>query len=122
MARSGTLARVGLDVELFMFEQEGTSFQRRRSVELATVGDTGFRFAQAVERAQRRRSTPMLDRIDPYGAMELSSGEMPQFLSELDQMLTAAVDQGERKVIEAVRNLAERCSNDQNLALRLVGD
>ena len=29
----------------------------------------------------------MLDRIDPYGTLELPSSEMPQVLSELDQIL-----------------------------------
>jgi hypothetical protein len=113
---------VGLDVELFTVEQEGTSPLRRRTVELAVVGDTRFRLAQAVERAQHRGSTPMLDRIDLYGTLELSSGEMPQFLSELDQMLAPTVDDGERQVIEALRSLAERCRDDRDLALRLVGD
>ena len=64
----------------------------------------------------------MLDRIDLYGTLELSSGEMPQFLSELDQMLAPTVDDGERQVIEALRSLAERCRDDRHLALRLVGD
>ncbi len=64
----------------------------------------------------------MLDRIDPYGTLELSSDEMPQFLSELDQMLAAAVDDRQHQVIEAVRSLAERCRDNQRLALRLVGD
>ena len=104
-----------------MFEQDGTSPRRRRSVELA-VGDTRFRFVQAVERSRHSGSTPMLDRIDPYGTLELSSDEMPQFLSELDPMLAAAVDDREHQVIEAVRGLAERCRDDRHLALRLVGD
>lgn len=64
----------------------------------------------------------MLDRIDPYGTLELFSDEMPQFLSELDHMLARTVDNGERQVIEAVRSLAERCREDRHLALRLVGD
>ncbi|MEV8508226.1 hypothetical protein AB0368_25885 [Actinoplanes sp. NPDC051475] len=113
---------MGLDVELFTFEQEGTSPRRRRSVELAVIGDTRFRFAQAVERAQHCGSTPMLDRIDPYGVLELSSDEMPQFLSELNQMLAAAVDDRDRQVLEAVRSLAERCRDDRHLSRRLVGD
>jgi hypothetical protein len=113
---------MGLDVELFTFEQEGTSPRIRWSVELAIVSDTHFRFAQAVERAQHCGSTPMLDRIDLYGTWELSWDEMPQFLSELDQMHASAVDDQERLVIKAVYELAERCRDDRHLALRLVGD
>jgi hypothetical protein len=64
----------------------------------------------------------MLDRVDPYGTLELSSDEMPQFLSELNQLFAAAVDDLEHQVIEAVRGPAERCRDDRHLALRLVGD
>jgi hypothetical protein len=113
---------VGLDVELFRIEQDGTSPRRRRSVELAAVGDTRFRFAEAVERAQHGGSTPMLDRIDLYGTLELSWDEMPQFLGELDRLLGMAVDGGEREVLKAVYSLGERCRDDRNLGLRLVGD
>jgi hypothetical protein len=113
---------VGLDVELVRIEQVGTSPRRRQSVELAVVGDTRFRFAESVERAQHGGSTPMLDRIDLYGTLELSSNEMPQFLDELSQLLAIAVNDQEREVLEAVQRLAERCRDDSNLALRLVGD
>lgn len=113
---------MGLDVQLLRIEEMMTSPRRRRSVELAVVGDTRFRFAVAVERAQHGRSTPMLDRVDPYGTMELSCHEMPQFLSELDQLLAVAMDDQEREVLEAVHRLAERCRDDGSLALRLVGD
>lgn len=64
----------------------------------------------------------VLDRIDLHGVAELESDEMPQFLSELDHLLTKAADPAERKVVEAVRSLAERCRHDRQLALRLVGD
>jgi len=104
---------VGLDVELFAFEQEGTSPRRRRTIELAVVSDSRFQFAQAVDRAQHRGSNPMLDRVDLYGTLELSSDEMPQFLSELQQMLAAAPDDREHQVIQAVRSLAERCRDDR---------
>jgi hypothetical protein len=45
---------------------------------------------------------------------------MPQFLGELDPLLSAAVDDREREVLKAVRRLAERC-RDRNLAMRFVG-
>jgi hypothetical protein len=113
---------VGLDVELVQIEQVGTSPRRRKSVGVAAVGDTRFRFAEAVERAQHKGSTPMLDRIDVYGLLELSSDEMPQFLGELDQLLTAATSDQECEVLKAVHRLGERCRADRNLTLRLVGD
>jgi hypothetical protein len=113
---------VGLDVELVRIEQVGTGPRRRQSVELAAVGDTRFRFAEAVGRAQHGGSTPMLDRIDLYGTLELSYDEMAQFLDELSQLLVAAANDREREVLEAVQRLAERCRDDRDLALRLIGD
>ena len=64
----------------------------------------------------------MLDRADLYGTLELAWNEMPQFLGELDQLLATAADPTQREVVEAVRRLAERCRDDHQLALRLVGD
>jgi hypothetical protein len=113
---------MGLDVELLQIEQEGTSPRRRKSVEIAWVGDTRFRFAEAVGRAQHKGSTPMLDRVDLYGTLELSWDEMPQFLGELDQLLASATNDLKREVLAAVHRLGERCSADRNLALRFVGD
>jgi hypothetical protein len=112
---------VGLDVELVRIEQPGTSPRRRQSVELAAVGDTRFLFAESVEQAQHGGSTPMLDRIDLYGTLELSWDEMPQLLGELGQLLAVAVNDQEREVLEAVLRLAEWCRDDRNLALRFVG-
>lgn len=86
------------------------------------VGDTRFRFAEAVQRAQHKGSTPMLDRVDLYGTLELSSDEMPQFLSELAQLLAVAVNDQERDVLEAVRRLGEQCHDARDRALRFVGD
>jgi len=103
-------------------EQADTSPRRRKTAELAVVGDTRFRFAEAVERAQYKGSTPMLDRIGIYGTLELSWDEMPQFLSELDQLLAVATDEQEREVLTTVHRLGQRCGTDRNLALRLVGD
>jgi hypothetical protein len=54
----------------------------------------------------------LLYRVDLYGTLELSSDEMPQFLSELEQVLAAAPDDGEHQVIEAVHSLAERCRDE----------
>lgn len=71
---------------------------------------------------QHGGSTPMLDRIDLYGTLELAWDEMPQFLGELDALLTSAVDEREREVLEAVCRLGERRRDDRSLGLRSVGD
>jgi hypothetical protein len=89
---------------------------------MAVLADTRDRFAAAVERGQHRGTTPMLDRVDIYGTLELSWDEMPQFLGELDLLMAAATNDGEREVLQAVRRLGESCGEDRHLALRLVGD
>jgi hypothetical protein len=113
---------VGLDVELVRVVQEGTSSRRRRTTAVAMVIDADDRFANAVVRVQRGGSTPMLDRVDIYSDLELSRGEMAQFLGELDQMADAAGGAAERAALQDVRRLAERCADEQDLALRLLGD
>src|SRR5262249_20752212 len=117
-----TVAGMGLDVELVRIEQAGTSPRRRRTAEVAKALDDGDRFALAVARAQHRRTTPLLDRADIYGTLELSSVEMPQFLDELARLEAATRDAPERAALDAVRRLAEWCRDERGLALLLVGD
>ncbi|WP_203708594.1 hypothetical protein [Asanoa iriomotensis] len=113
---------MGLDVELFRIVRVGTSPRRRRTEEIVAVGDIHFHFASAIEKAQRQGTTPMLARLDLYGLLELSSDEMPQFLGELSRLLADTEPEAERKVMLAVRGLAERCAGDRDLGLRFVGD
>ena len=101
---------MGLDVELTVGGQT-----------LVAVHDTRFRFARVIERAQHGERSPLLlDRIDLYGLLELGSDEMPRFLADLGELVPA--DPGEREVLEAVRGLAQRCREDPELSLRLIGD
>lgn len=44
------------------------------------------------------------------------------YLGELDQLLAVAIDDQECAVLKAVFRLGERCRDNRNLALRLVGD
>ncbi|MCW3816336.1 hypothetical protein ONA91_17975 [Micromonospora sp. DR5-3] len=111
-----------MDVELVRVEQLGTSPRRRREHEVAVVGDPLFRFAALLERSQHAGRTPMLDRIDPYGSLELTPAEMNQFLGELDVLAALVEDIGERQVLDAVRGLAKRCLADPDLRLRFAGD
>jgi hypothetical protein len=69
----------------------------------AAVGDTRFRFAKAVERAQHNGWASMLDRIELYGTLELSWHEMPQLLEELHQLLLVSIDDQERTVLHCRR-------------------
>ncbi|GAA2188098.1 hypothetical protein [Micromonospora lupini] len=113
---------MGVDVELIRVEQQATNARRQRDSQVTTVGDVLFRFASVLERVQHHGRTPMLERIDPYGVLELSSVEMPQFLSELDVLVEQAESAGEEKVLAAVRRLAETCRDDEALCLRFIGD
>ncbi|NJC69866.1 hypothetical protein HC031_09060 [Planosporangium thailandense] len=113
---------MGVDVELIRVEQQGTSPRRRRDTQVAVVADARGRFTEALERVQHGGKTPMLDRIDPYGLLELSPVEMPQFLGELSELVARAEGTAEHEVLAAVRRLAEACRDDSDLRLRLVGD
>lgn len=64
----------------------------------------------------------MLDRIDPYGLLELTSVEMPQFLGELNVLVEQAEGPDEERILDAVRRLAETCRDSATLCLRFVGD
>ncbi|MER7470796.1 hypothetical protein [Micromonospora sp. NPDC000018] len=90
---------MGVDVELIRVEQQGTSPRRRRESRVAVIGDVHFHLASVLERVQHRGRTPMLDRIDPYGLLELTSVEMPQFLSELDVLVEEADGTGEEQIL-----------------------
>ncbi|WP_319461061.1 hypothetical protein [Micromonospora sp. RTP1Z1] len=113
---------MGVDVELIRVEQLGTSPRRRRDFEVAVVGDPHFRFAAVLERSQHGGRTPMVDRIDPYGLLELTPAEMTQFLGELDVLVANVQNVGERQVLDVIRGFAERCRVDSDLRLRFVGD
>ncbi len=64
----------------------------------------------------------MLDRIDPYGLLELTPAEMAQFLGELEVLAASVQNLGERQVLDAIRGLAKRCLVGSDLRLRFVGD
>ncbi|WP_123809698.1 hypothetical protein [Micromonospora globispora] len=64
----------------------------------------------------------MLDRIDPYGVLELTPAEMTQFIGELDVLVENVQNVGEHRVLDAIRGLAGRCLVDSDLRLRFVGD
>ncbi|MEV4820934.1 hypothetical protein [Micromonospora sp. NPDC049274] len=113
---------MGVDVELIRIEQQGTSPRRRRDSQVSVVGDELSHFVSVLERVQHRGRTPMLARIEPYGLLELTSVEMPQFLSELDVLVEQAEGGGEEKILAAIRRLAETCRDGEALCLRFVGD
>lgn len=113
---------MGLDVELIRVEQLGTSPRRRRDTQVSVVPDMGDRFADMLARVQYRGKTPMLDRVYPYGLVELAPAEMTQFLSELGEVESSTEGPAEQEILTAVRRLAETCRGDRDLRLRVIGD
>jgi hypothetical protein len=109
---------VGVDVVLNEVSQPGTSSRRRRLTQVGVVPDPGEVFVRLCVRS----SLPMLQRVDPYGDLVLTSVEMSQFIAELEQELAATVTTEERAVLSAARRLAERCAADSSTELHLLGD
>ncbi|WP_431903047.1 hypothetical protein [Nonomuraea sp. bgisy101] len=64
----------------------------------------------------------MLERVDPYGDLILTSEEIPQLLAELDYLTGLAETAGERDVLANMARLAAVCREDAALELHLVGD
>ncbi|RFU87756.1 hypothetical protein DY218_05745 [Streptomyces triticagri] len=65
---------------------------------------------------------PMLNRVDPYGDLILTSQDMPELLADIDVVVGAGVAEAERSVLAAVRALAQRCVEESSLELHLEGD
>ncbi|MEG8281213.1 MULTISPECIES: hypothetical protein [unclassified Streptomyces] len=65
---------------------------------------------------------PMLNRVDPYGTLILTSQDMPQFLSEVDVERSSVDGDSERNILTAIRGLAERCADEVSMELHLEGD
>jgi hypothetical protein len=64
----------------------------------------------------------MLERVDPYGSLTLSSVEMGQFLSELDALRSREHTRPDEGLLDQIRELALRCDGDPDLELCIEGD
>lgn len=64
----------------------------------------------------------MLNRIDPFKDLGLTSADMPQFLEELSVVAAEATSREERGVVRKLRALAEQCRDDPGLILLFTGD
>lgn len=64
----------------------------------------------------------MLNRVDPYGTLVLSSNEMNQFISEIEAELLRVEDPELKEFLQGVLRLARDCHADKETQLRLDGD
>lgn len=108
----------GVDVMLMQVSQSGTSPRRRRLTQVDGVLDTADKFAQLCSVSD----LPMLNRVDPYGTVILTSVEMEQFIAEIDSVRESVIIPSDLAVLADVSRLARICSHDSSMELHLEGD
>jgi hypothetical protein len=64
----------------------------------------------------------MLERIDPYGDLVLSSAEMEQFVTELAVLRQRGGAFPHGALLARIEQVARQCSGDPDLQLRIEGD
>lgn len=109
---------MGVDVSLMRVTQPGTSPRRRRLERVDLVADPADLFARMCSESGK----PMLSRVDPYGTLILTSEEMEQFISELEDSRARSASKPLVSLIDEVCALARRCMSDPALELKLDGD
>lgn len=114
---------LGVDVVLMRVGRAGTSPRRRKVVPVGPdLADSDDVFVSLVERVRGRDRAPMLERVDPYGDLVLTSGEMPQLLAELGYLRGLATSIEERERVTRLERLAVMCMADPALELHVAGD
>jgi hypothetical protein len=109
---------VGVDVTLVRVEQRGSSSRRRRMSQVDAVLDLHDKFARLCGSSV----LPMLSRVDPYGTLILTSGEMDQFISEVEVEFLRVQDPAVKEFLEGALRLAHECREKGEMQLRLDGD
>ncbi|MER6130869.1 hypothetical protein [Streptomyces sp. NPDC001815] len=64
----------------------------------------------------------MLSRVDRYGSLLLTSLDMPQFITEIDQLRSGAESAEQVAMLDEVGRLARQCGEHGDLELHLEGD
>jgi hypothetical protein len=60
--------------------------------------------------------------IDPYGDTVFNQIHIATFLAELERISVAATTDQERRLLESIRELAERCRSEPHLYVKFYGD
>ncbi|HLU74571.1 MAG TPA: hypothetical protein VKZ82_20495 [Nonomuraea sp.] len=113
---------MGVDATLMRVEQRGTSPKRERLTPMATAPDRHDAFVRLVDQIRGRSTSPMLERVDPYRSLILTSLDMPQFLHELAELRPLARTAEDLRVLQEFEDLARECAADPTLQLHLDGD
>ncbi|MBR7831455.1 hypothetical protein KDK95_34475 [Actinospica sp. MGRD01-02] len=113
-----TVRLVGADVSLIRLHRSGSNPSRWRQEHLEVVLDSSDLFAELCGGC----GLPMLERIDPYGSLMLSSAEMDQFVTELSGLRQREKARFSGELFDRIEQLARRCSADSDLQLRIDGD
>ncbi|MEV0618164.1 hypothetical protein AB0I81_32900 [Nonomuraea sp. NPDC050404] len=82
------------------------------------VPDRGDRFARLCSSS----TLPMLSRVDPYGTLILTSQEMEQFISELEEGFGSSHDSDVKYLLQEILRLARECESQSATELHLEGD
>ena len=67
-------------------------------------------------------SDSVLGEIDWYGDTVFNRLQMSKFLPAWKELLEQVQTQEEKKIVEEIRALAERCESDVHLYLKFIGD
>ena len=113
-----TVELVGADVVLIRLRRSGSNPSRWRQEHLDVALDPSDLFAGLCGSC----GLPMLERIDPYGSLVLSSAEMDQFIMELSAVRQQEKARRSGELLDRIEQLARRCSADPDLQLRIDGD
>ena len=96
------------------------NLQKENGEVLATVGDAQNLLHRLLERSHAAEL--LLAEIDWNGDTTFNRLQMPRFLSEWAELARQSKSPEEGKLVDEVKQLAERCEGGVHLYLKFVGD
>jgi hypothetical protein len=96
------------------------ALQNERCEVLAIVHDSRNLMPKLLERSLA--DEPFLGQIDWYGDTVFNRIQIPRFLSAWEAVARRAKTDEEVKLVNEIRQLAERCEDGVHLYLKFIGD
>jgi hypothetical protein len=96
------------------------NLESERGEILATVSDPTNLLHRVLERAMVEE--PHLEEIDWYGDTTFNRLQMSRFLAQWQVVVRQAKTPEQLKLVNEVRELAERCQSELHLYLKFIGD